>query len=56
MLGETNAQKMKKEWGKNGVLSRLQSRIKRDKTLDSVMKQVQLKEEVVDRKEHIDNN
>jgi trigger factor len=56
MLGETNAQKMKKEWEKNGVLSRLQSRIKRDKTLDSVMKQVQIKEEVVDRKEHIDNN
>ena len=56
MLGETNAQKMKKEWEKNGVLSRLQSRIKRDKTLDSVMKQVQIKEEFVDRKEHIDNN
>ena len=56
MLGETNAQKMKKEWEKNGVLSRLQSRIKRDKTLDSVMKQIQLKEETVDRKEHIDNN
>lgn len=56
MLGETNAHKMKKQWEKNGVLARLQSRIKRDKTLDAVMKEVQIKEEVVDRKEDIDNN
>ena len=56
MLGETNAHKMKKQWEQNGVLARLQSRIKRDKTLDAVMKKVQIKEEVVDRKEDIDNN
>ena len=56
MLGETNAHKMKKQWEQNGVLARLQSRIKRDKTLDAVMKEVQTKEEVVDRKEDIDNN
>ena len=56
MLGETNAHKMKKQWEQNGVLARLQSRIKRDKTLDAVMKEVQIKEEVVDRKEDIDNN
>ena len=56
MLGETNAHKMKKQWEQNGVLARLQSRIKRDKTLDEVMKEVQVKEEVVDRKEDIDNN
>ena len=56
MLGETNAHKMKKQWEQNGVLARLQSRIKRDKTLDVVMKEVQIKEEVVDRKEDIDNN
>ena len=56
MLGETNAHKMKKQWEQNGVLARLQSRIKRDKTLDTVMKKVQIKEEVVDRKEDIDNN
>ena len=48
--------KMKKQWKQNGVLARLQSRIKRDKTLDAVMKEVQIKEEVVDRKEDIDNN
>jgi len=56
MLGETNAHKMKKQWEQNGVLARLQSRIKRDKTLDAVMKGAQIKEEVVDRKEDIDNN
>ena len=56
MLGETNTHKMKKQWEQNGVLARLQSRIKRDKTLDLVMKEVQIKEEVVDRKEDIDNN
>ena len=56
MLGETNTHKMKKQWEQNGVLARLQSRIKRDKTLDAVMKEVQIKEEVVDRKEDIDNN
>ena len=56
MLGEGDASKMKKQWEQNGVLVRLQSRIKRDKTLDAVMKEVQIKEEVVDRKQHIDNN
>ena len=56
MLGEADASKMKKQWEQNGVLDRLQSRIKRDKTLDAVMKEVQIKEEVVDRKQHIDNN
>ena len=56
MLGEKDAHKMKKKWEQNGVLVKLQSRIKRDKTLDAVMKEVQIKEEVVDRKQHIDNN
>ena len=56
MLGETDARKMKKEWAKSGVLMRLQSRIKRDKTLDAVMEKVQIREEIVDRKENIDNN
>ena len=56
MLGETDAHKIKKEWAKSGVLARLQSRIKRDKTLDSVLKAVQTKEEFIDRKDNIDNN
>jgi FKBP-type peptidyl-prolyl cis-trans isomerase (trigger factor) len=56
MLGETDAKKMKKEWAKSGVLLRLQSRIKRDKTLDTVMEKVQIKEEMVDRKDDIKDN
>ena len=56
MLGETDAKKMKKEWAKSGVLLRLQSRIKRDKTLDTVMEKVQIKEEIVDRKDDIKDN
>ena len=42
--------------GKSGVLARLQSRVKRDKTLDYALKGVQTKEEFVDRKDNIDNN
>jgi hypothetical protein len=56
MMGETDAQKIKKEWAKSGVLARLQSRIKRDKTLDSVLKSVQAKEKFIDRKDNIDNS
>ncbi len=56
IIGETDINKIKKEWKQNGLLVRLQSRIKRDKTLDAVMKDVLIKEEVVDRKQHIDNN
>ena len=56
MLGEADTHKMKKQWEQSGVLVRLQSRIKRDKTLDAVMKEDQVKEEFVDRKQHIDNN
>ena len=56
MLGGADAQKMKKEWAKSGVLSRLQSRIKRDKTLEAVMDKVQIKEEMVDRTEKITDN
>lgn len=56
MMGEVDANKMKKEWTKNGVLVRLQSRIKRDKTIDAVMEKVHIKEEMVDRKENINDN
>ena len=34
----------------------LQSRIKRDKTLDAVLEKVKIKEEMVDRKENINDN
>ena len=56
MMGQTDAHKMKKEWAKSGVLVQLQSRIKRDKTLDAVMEKIKLKEEIVDRKENINDN
>ena len=51
-----NLQQMKKEWGKNGVLARLHSRMKRDKTLNSALEKVKLKEVMVDRKDLIADN
>jgi len=47
---------MKKEWEKNGVLARLHSRMKRDKTLNSALEKVTLKEVMVDRKDLIADN
>ena len=51
-----NLQQMKKEWEKNGVLARLHSRMKRDKTLNSSLEKVKLKEVMVDRKDLIADN
>ena len=51
-----NLQQMKKEWKKNGVLARLHSRMKRDKTLNSALEKVKLKEVIVDRKDLIADN
>ena len=48
--------KRKNEWAKRGGLTRLQSQVKRDKTLEVVMDKVQIKEEMVDRKENINDN
>ena len=54
--GRGNIQQMKKEWDKNGVLARLHSRMKRDKTLNSALEKVTLKEVTVDRKDLIADN
>ena len=54
--GGGNLQQMKKEWEKNGVLARLHSRMKRDKTLNSALEKVTLKEVMVDRKDLITDN
>ena len=54
--GGGNLQQMKKEWEKNGVLARLHSRMKRDKTLNSALEKVTLKEVTVDRKDLIADN
>ncbi len=54
--GGGNLQQMKKEWEKNGVLARLHSRMKRNKTLNSALEKVTLKEVMVDRKDLIADN
>jgi trigger factor len=54
--GGGNLNQMKKEWEKNGVLARLHSRMKRDKTLNSALEKVTLKEVMVDRKDLIADN
>ena len=54
--GGSNLQQMKKEWEKNGVLARLHSRMKRDKTLNTALEKVTLKEVMVDRKDLIEDN
>ena len=51
-----NLKQMKKEWEKNGVLARLHSRMKRDKTLNSALEKITLKEVIVDRKDLIADN
>ncbi len=57
LLGGGNSlTQMKKEWEKNGVLARLHSRMKRDKTLNSALERVTLKEVMVDRKDLIADN
>jgi trigger factor len=54
--GGGNLQQMKKEWEKNGVLERLHSRMKRDKTLNAALEKITLKEVMVDRKDLIADN
>ncbi|MEE2987863.1 MAG: trigger factor [Nitrospinota bacterium] len=56
LLGGGDAKKMKKEWDKNGTLTRLHNRMRRDKTLESLLDKVTIKEEIVDRKEIITDN
>lgn len=49
LLGIQDLKKMKKEWTKSGALLRLHNRMRREKTLESLMEQVQTTEEMVDR-------
>ncbi len=56
LLGGGNPRQIKQEWEKNGVLTRLHSRMKRDKTLDAALEKVTIKEEIVDRKDLIADN
>ncbi len=56
LLGGGNLQQIKREWEKNGVLARLHSRMKRDKTLDAALEKITITEEIVDRKDLIADN
>jgi len=56
LLGGGNLQQIKREWEKSGVLARLHSRMKRDKTLSAALEKVKIKEEIVDRKDLIADN
>ncbi|MCZ6513312.1 MAG: trigger factor [Nitrospinae bacterium] len=48
--------KLKKEWAQSGALLRLHSKIRREKTLDNLIDQVKVTEEMVDReKSKVDN-
>ena len=49
LLGIQDLKKMKKEWAQSGALLRLHNRMRREKTLERLMEQVQTTEEMVDR-------
>jgi trigger factor len=55
MMG-SDLKKLKKEWTKSGALLRLHSRMRREKTLDQLIDQVKVTEEMVDRSELEVNN
>jgi len=48
--------KLKKDWAQSGALLRLHSRLRREKTLDQLLDQVKVTEEMVDRSELKGNN
>jgi trigger factor len=56
IMGGGNIKQMKKEWEKSGVLAKLHNRMRREKTLETVLDQVKITEEMVDRKDLIADN
>lgn len=56
MLGNIDIAKMKKDLAESGALARLYTRMKREKTLGKLMDEVNVKEEMVDRNEIIQDN
>jgi trigger factor len=52
----SDLKKLKKEWAESGALLRLHSRMRREKTLDQLIDQVKVTEEMVDRSELEVNN
>jgi len=55
-MGRDNPSRMKKEMGKTGSLLRLESRMRREKTLEKIWEEVRKKEEFVDREKIIADN
>jgi trigger factor len=47
---------MKRQWEKEGLLDQLQSRMRRDKTLEVLLQKVKIREEMVDRSAKPDDN
>ncbi|PIQ95703.1 MAG: trigger factor [Nitrospinae bacterium CG11_big_fil_rev_8_21_14_0_20_56_8] len=56
LMGGGDIEKLKREWAKSGLLARLYSRMRRDKTLEALLDKVVLKEEMVDSRENIPDN
>lgn len=56
LMGGGNVEKMKKEWAKSGALVRLHTKMRREKTLSTLLDKVKVKEEMVDRSEIIQHN
>ena len=56
LMGGGDLSKIKKELAESGALTRLYTRMRREKTLTKVMEQVKVKEEMVDRNEIIQDN
>lgn len=56
IIGSDNHKKTQKDWQKNGTVDRLRTRMIREKTLDSLMGKIKIKEEMVDREKVIDDN
>ncbi|MCH8313930.1 MAG: trigger factor [Nitrospinae bacterium] len=56
ILGGGDTKKMKKEWEKTGILTKLHNRMRKEKTLESALGKVKVLEEMVDRKDLIADN
>ena len=56
IMGGGDINKMKKEWEKTGILSKLHNRMRKEKTLEFALDKVKVLEEMVDREDLIADN
>lgn len=56
VMGGGDINKIKQEWQKTGVLAKLHNRMRKEKTLETALDKVKVKEEMVDRKDLIADN